>query len=88
MLATLKGSAKRFATVLIIIGGGLFAITAPVYAQEGASSQTNQGPAGIGILILLMGIGAIVLVGAVYAAQMAGDRDKESRNSASGDEDE
>lgn len=86
MLSRLKGSAKRISAVLLISGGVLLTATAPVYAQEGTTSQTNQGPAGIGILILLMGLGAIVLVGVAYAAQGRSDQDKDARHAKSDEE--
>ncbi len=46
---------------------GILAVAAPAYAQEGTAA--SQGPAGISILILLLGGVAIVLVGLVYIAQ-------------------
>ena len=85
MFFRLETSVRRLAVVMLIVGGGLFAITVPVYAQEGGTSQP-QGPAGIGILILLMGLGALVLVGVTYAAQMRGDQDAKAQRAKSSDE--
>jgi predicted membrane channel-forming protein YqfA (hemolysin III family) len=53
----------------------LFA-TAPAFAQEGETATTQ--PAGIGILILLMGVLALLLVGGTYLTQNS------TRKSASG----
>ncbi len=57
---------KRPLDVLVILVG-MLALVRPVYAQE--SSGVPQQPAGVGILLLLMGLGAIALVGFVYVVQ-------------------
>jgi hypothetical protein len=41
--------------------------TAPAFAQEG--ERTTTQPAGIGVLILLMGVLALLLVGGTYLTQ-------------------
>ncbi len=51
----------------LVIFVGMLALVRPVYAQE--SSGVTQQPAGVGILLLLMGLGAIALVGFVYVVQ-------------------
>ncbi len=53
-------------SVLLILVG-MLALVRPAYAQE--SSGVTQQPAGVGILLLLMGLGAIALVGFVYVVQ-------------------
>ena len=85
MFFRLKKSVRRATIVIFTVGGGLFAIAAPVYAQDGSTSQT-QGPAGIGILILLMGFAAIVLVGVAYVAQARGAQDAKAQHAKSNEE--
>jgi len=58
----MKKSVMLTLSVLLI---GLLTVAAPAHAQENTSSQ----PAGVGILILLMGLAAIGLVALVYVAQ-------------------
>ncbi|MCC7447440.1 MAG: hypothetical protein IT324_08500 [Anaerolineae bacterium] len=48
----------------------------PTYAQE---SATTPAPAGVGILILLMGLGALGLVALSSYAQNRPERDDEAR---------
>ncbi len=52
---------------VLVILVGMLALVRPAYAQE--SSGVTQQPAGVGILLLLMGLGAIALVGFVYVVQ-------------------
>jgi hypothetical protein len=52
---------------------GMLALATPVYAQE--SSGVKQQPAGVGVLLLLMGLGAIALVTFVYVAQSRAARE-------------
>lgn len=52
----------------------------PVFAQEDA---TNTAPAGVGILLLLMGLFAILLVGGYYSAS-----ERANKNKANTDDDE
>lgn len=51
---------------------GMLALATPVYAQE--SSGVQQQPAGVGVLLLLMGLGAIGLVTFVYMTQARATR--------------
>jgi hypothetical protein len=51
----------------------MLALATPVYAQE--SSGVQEQPAGVGIVLLLMGLGAIALVAFVYMAQSRATRD-------------
>ncbi len=52
---------------VLVILVGMLVLVRPAYAQE--SSGVTQQPAGVGILLLLMGLGAIALVGFVYVVQ-------------------
>lgn len=56
---------------------------APAFAQEGETTTTQ--PAGIGILILLMGILALLLVGGTYLTQNSA---RKSAGGASSSDDE
>jgi hypothetical protein len=51
----------------------IFATVTPAYAQEGETA--TQSPAGIGVLILLMGIAAILIVGGLSSARAQGESD-------------
>ena len=62
----MKHVIRRPLDVLVILVG-MLALVQPVHAQE--SSGVTQQPAGVGILLLLMGLGAIALVGFVYVVQ-------------------
>jgi hypothetical protein len=62
---TMKHVKKLPLGVFVVLIGLILA--QPAYAQE--SSGVTQQPAGIGILLLLMGLGAIGLVAFVYAVQ-------------------
>lgn len=88
MSLTGVGSVKRTCFVLVVMSVCVFAVTAPVSAQEGNTSPTASGPAGIGILILLMGLGAIVLVGLAYAAQARTNQASTSGNAKHTEEEE
>ena len=68
----MKGSTQRILSVLVFALLMLVVVT-PAYAQE--SSAANQPPAGVGILILLMGLAAVGLVGFAYLAQSRADRE-------------
>jgi hypothetical protein len=48
---------------------GTLALAAPVYAQDSGTDTASQPPAGVGILILFMGIVALVAVGGYYYTQ-------------------
>ncbi len=61
-----------FSGLMVVVG--MLALTTPIYAQE-SSATNNQTPAGIGILILLMGLAAIGFVGFAYLAQSRADRE-------------
>ncbi len=58
---------------LSLVFAGLFTLVTPAHAQENASQQ----PAGVGILLLLMGLAAIGLVALVYIAQARPVSDEE-----------
>ena len=68
----MKGSTKRILSVLVF-ALLMLVVATPTYAQEG--STANQPPAGVGILILLMGLAAVGLVGFAYLAQSRADRE-------------
>ena len=51
---------------------GMLALVTPVYAQD--SSGVQQPPAGVVVLLLLMGLGAIALVTVFYMAQSRATR--------------
>jgi hypothetical protein len=63
----------------------LLTLAAPAFAQEGETATTTQ-PAGIGILILLMGVLALLLVGGTYLTQNSSR--KSTSNGAPADEDD
>ena len=63
----MKQSVKTALNVLILTAG-MLALTSPAYAQE-SSTPSQSAPAGVGILILLMGLGAIGLVAFSQLAQ-------------------
>ena len=87
MSLALKGSGKPIISVILVVSVVLFAVAFPVYAQDG-TTQANAGPAGIGILILLMGLGALVLVGIVYDTQRRADEMAKSGHSTADEEEE
>ncbi len=72
-------------TVLSGALGLLFVLATPALAQEGEAAPQSGTPAGIGIMILLIGLAAIGIVGASVAfprmsgsgAAGAGDDDDE-----------
>ncbi len=76
----MKHVIERVLDVLVLFVG-MLALVRPVSAQE--SSGVTQQPAGVGILLLLMGLGAIALVGFVYVVQS-----RPPRNDADDDEEE
>ena len=63
---------------------GMLALATPVYAQD--SSGVQQQPAGVVVLLLLMGLGAIGLVAFVYVAQSRATRDGSAKESAKEDD--
>lgn len=63
-----------FMTVMLVAGLWLAPVR-HVTAQEEAET-TEEQPQGAGPIILLMGIGALGLVGAYYAAQQASGTNK------------
>ncbi len=75
MKQSIKHALIVFVFMTILIG-------TPAYAQD---SATTQAPAGVGILILLMGLGALGLVALSNFARNRPDRDDED---AEIDEDE
>ncbi len=74
----MKRSIKPALIVLVIIVGLLLSVT-PSFAQD-ANTTANQPPAGVGILILLMGLAAIGLVGFAYLAQSRADREGDTES--------
>jgi hypothetical protein len=68
---------------LALLAGTLMLAT-PVYAQD--SSGVQQQPAGVGVLLLLMGLAAIVLVTAVYVVQSRPTRDASTTENAKEDD--
>jgi hypothetical protein len=78
---------KKFAHGLALLFSVVMLISyaAPAFAQEGETAATTQ-PAGIGILILLMGVLALLLVGGTYLTQNASR--KTTSGSAPVDEDD
>jgi hypothetical protein len=70
----MKKSVMLTLSVMII---GLFTLAVPVHAQENA---TTTAPAGVGILILLMGVAAIGLVALVNIAQGRPITDEDSED--------
>jgi hypothetical protein len=68
----MKGSIRQVLSVVLVTLIMLVVVT-PTFAQEG--NAANQPPAGVGVLILLMGLGAIGLVGFAYLAQSRADRE-------------
>ncbi len=71
----------RLSLDMLLILVGMLVLVHPVAAQE--SSGVTQQPAGVGILLLLMGLGAIALVGFVYVVQ-----NRPPRSNMDDDEDE
>ena len=67
---------KSIKHVVIVCVFMTILIGTPAYAQESAATQA---PAGVGILILLMGLGALGLVALSSYAQNRPDRDDEDR---------
>ena len=65
----------------------LLSYAAPTFAQEGETATTTQ-PAGIGILILLMGILALLLVGGTYLAQNGSRKANAGAGSTAADDDD
>ena len=63
----MKQSVKITLSVLIL-SAGMLALTSPVYAQD-STTPDQSSPAGVGILLLLMGLGAIALVAFAQVAQ-------------------
>jgi hypothetical protein len=53
---------------------GMLALATPIHAQESGASST-QVPAGVGVLILLMGLAAIGFIGFAHIAQSRADRE-------------
>lgn len=53
---------RKILVSLLFIGSLILAT--PAFAQEGQPATQNSSPAGIGILILLIGLAAIGIVGA------------------------
>lgn len=58
----------RNALNVLIVTAAMLALTSPVRAQENAA-PAQSSPAGVGILILLMGLAAIGLVAFAHLAQ-------------------
>jgi|GEM_PF-6919860 CHASE1-domain containing sensor protein len=63
----MKQSFRNTLNILIVTAATL-ALTSPVHAQESAA-PAQSSPAGVGILILLMGLAAIGLVAFAHLAQ-------------------
>ena len=87
MVLMTQRSGQRMIAAVCLVTAGLLAVAAPVYAQEDSTGQTTAGPAGIGILILLMGLGALVLVGATYAVQTRSNQEGSSHQASHIEED-
>ncbi len=68
----MKQSVKHTLNV-IILALVMLSLASPAHAQEG--SAANQAPAGVGILILLMGLGAVGFIGFAYLAQSRANRE-------------
>lgn len=76
---------------LILVGAGILLLSTvmtalPAFAQEGETPVPTAAPAGVGVLILLVGIGALLFVGAYYVS--LGRPQTAGRTTASADEDE
>jgi len=68
---------KRSTRLILSIGLsvlGMLALATPSYAQE-TTATSNQVPAGVGVLILLMGLAAIGFIGFAYIAESRADRE-------------
>ena len=78
---------KKFAHGLALLFSVVMLLTyaVPAFAQEGETATTTQ-PAGIGVLILLMGVLALLLVGGTYLTQNASR--KPTTGGAPADEDD
>ncbi len=71
----MKQQSVKLALSVVILAAGMLVLATPAYAQEGSAATTNQPPAGIGILILLMGLAAIGFIGFAYLAQSRANRE-------------
>jgi hypothetical protein len=60
-----SGAITKMILLTAITLFGLFLMTSPAYAQDNTAS--NASPAGVGVLLLLMGFGALVLIGGAYS---------------------
>ncbi len=69
-ITPLRFIALRFtALLLIFLAVGMLAV--PAFAQQEAPVAQNNAPAGIGILVLLLGLAAIGMVGASTISRRA-----------------
>jgi hypothetical protein len=57
--------------LLLVIGGVLLAVTPALAQTEAAaeSSTTNEAPSGLGTLMLVLGTGAVIIVGGAMWAR-------------------
>lgn len=76
---------KNLASLLIVLALLLPTLTISAQGGESATVAPPGAPAGIGVLILIMGVLAIGLVGAYYAQQ---NRPARSQAATPNDEDE
>lgn len=61
------------ALILVLLCAMLLTVASATFAQEAPNAETptssTEAPAGLGTLVLLMGLGAVVLVGGVMVAR-------------------
>lgn len=76
MNRNLKRAALLLALWAMIV---LAVLPVPAWAQEGGESTAAQTPAGIGVLIFIMGLGALVVVGVYYVMQGRAGRKEKSQ---------
>ena len=69
-------------TIAAFVLLSMFVLASPAHAQD----TSSQGPAGVGVLILLMGLGALATIGAAYS--FSGQKNGSSTKTGGDDEDD